>query len=257
MRKSESGGVLLGVVALVALATFAYIGFILLRHPEVSTMLQGIEDTTENTDASSAVEGLYNTYVPGEQNAVDTVDEGELDTNTTLVTHHTARGPYYYEEGDARDIATGTETKIASLAVFDGAVMKTMMGYGEHAITIELSPERLTTFNDGVENSETWQSLDIVLTDEAGHTQTLTRKYLVDSGNESPWFDEQSQDAVEVDYSRTYRYTKYGVANDVAYDPLRSVLEFNGEGLYFWVFGGLYYYDPATGTFGLDLEHSP
>jgi len=61
--------------------------------------------------------------------------------------------------------------------------------------------------------------------------------------------------SIAIDYQRTATYGTSATADEN--DPLKSLLPFSGKGLYMWIQGGLYYFDPATGTIGLDLKQSP
>ncbi|MBI1908413.1 hypothetical protein HYS28_03280 [Candidatus Uhrbacteria bacterium] len=70
MRRFETGGFLLGVVAVMAVATFAYIGFMLARDPQkAETVSEGIEEATETTEVVAATEAtaesqaLHDRYV--------------------------------------------------------------------------------------------------------------------------------------------------------------------------------------------------
>lgn len=199
MRKQETGGVLLVVVTLVALATFAYIGFVLTRDPEKAEIVsEGVEEATEGADEE-------------EKTGV---------------------------EPDVTAVATLTQAEDGSYSVV----------YGEHVVSIIVGEA-----SDVAYQEQPAEAREITFADEQGRAATLTRTYLVD---QPVWFDPLVAEAVYIDYDRTYRYATVSVEEDTG-DPLRGVMEFNGEGLYFWVYGGLYYYDPATGTFGLNLEHSP
>lgn len=52
MRRAETGGFLLAVVAILALATFAYIGYMFSRDPEKAEIVaDGVEEATEGNDA--------------------------------------------------------------------------------------------------------------------------------------------------------------------------------------------------------------
>ncbi len=80
----------------------------------------------------------------------------------------------------------------------------------------------------------------------------LTRLYF----NDPLWFDPTLQEVFEIDEARTsYDTNISGTTFDS--DPLREKFEFSGNGVYFWVYGGLYYYDPETGNIGLNLTNSP
>jgi hypothetical protein len=95
--------------------------------------------------------------------------------------------------------------------------------------------------------------VDLTFTEfETGRVTKLTREFV----NDPLWFDSSIQKIFEIDEDRT---TGYNIPYDetTGSDPLRPELEYSGPGLYFWIYGGLYYYDFVTGNIGLDLPNSP
>ena len=118
------------------------------------------------------------------------------------------------------------------------------IAYNDHTITISIGPER-DSFSEvaGLPVQE-WP---VTFSDEAGNTRSFTRTFVENGRRIMP-----TDLAIYLD-ARTYEY----VSSDVTGDPLRPLMEYSGPGLYLWIYEGLYYYNPATGKFGLDFDMIP
>lgn len=119
--------------------------------------------------------------------------------------------------------------------------------YNEHTITISIGTE---TDRISPTLGLPVQEWPVTFKDELGHTQSFVRTYVVNGDSTARM--SSTEPAIYLD-DRTYAY----VSSDDSGDPLRHTLEFSDKGLYVWVYQGLYYYDPTTGTFGLDLDMIP
>jgi len=172
-----------------------------------------------------------------------------------------------FETGYAVTIQSGVASKIAEIVhgVPEGGSLRDPAGnvvpeavaftYQNHEITLYVGSEGATRFDPpGAVMPYHFVSRSLTFVDEKGRETILDRVY--DTEDDSSMNPTGSGDSVVIDYERTADSVFPYEPNNNA-DPLRPLMKFHDKGLYVWIYGGLYYYDPATGTIGLDLSQSP
>ncbi len=171
-----------------------------------------------------------------------------------IVTRATGDGPWYQEAGYEIDIVHGTFEEIASIKIEDNTPF--IIGYGPAMMRIDIAePEQAVYEGQPAEKRQVTftasfgHNSNLETSEKPSQTATFTRLYPT---NNSLWYDEKIQQPVSVDYGRTASYGTHSVDGVELYEPFSM-----GKGLYVWVYGALYYYDPAEGTFALNLDHSP
>ncbi len=187
---------------------------------------------------AAALFTLYKPFVPVSDDAKQTDKATETETAQPVTSAADSNEITFLDESFVPPV--GSSETVSGKKLSDGSYQ---IAYNNHTITIAIGAEK-----DGNKLGDLFEEWPVTFTDEAGHTQSFTRSYRFDGTNRIP----ADEPAVYLD-SRTYRY----VSSDDAGDPLRHVMAFSGKGLYVWVYQGLYHYDPATGTFGLDFDMIP
>lgn len=115
--------------------------------------------------------------------------------------------------------------------------------YQEHTLTFVVAAEVVAKMDvDGDAKART-----IKMTSETDEETILIRKYL---NPPSIMWDPAVQQSFIVDYDRTSSCTD-------KVKPEAPLTECMGKGLYVWIYGGLYFYDAATGEFTMFMDMSP
>ncbi|MFA5945524.1 MAG: hypothetical protein WC802_01250 [Patescibacteria group bacterium] len=168
-----------------------------------------------------------------------------------LVTRLAVKGDVSTETGYALELPTGKAQLIASITFRTSAknASSTEFHYDGHTLHLTVGKEK-----PGVADGIPVKNRSLQLVDESGKSTSLTRMIQSDQAEVNPFNSPDT--TVQIDYDRTVTYA-YPYDPATGYDPLRPGLEYSAKGLYMWIYGGLYYYDPATHTFGLDLSQSP
>jgi hypothetical protein len=189
---------------------------------------------------AAALFTLYQPFVPVSDDAKQANDATEMETTQPVVNIADSNGITFLDESFVPPV--GSSETVSGKKLADGNYE---IAYNNHTITIAIGAEK-----DTQKSGEKFQEWPVTFTDEAGHTQSFVRSYYSGETNRIA----ADEPAVYLD-SRTYEYVSSEYNSGA--DPLRQVMQYSGKGLYVWVYEGLYYYDPATGTFGLDFDMIP
>lgn len=328
----ERGGLLLSIVAAVAIATFGYIAAVLFVDPQkADTVSDGVEEATEGdanepitpteAEADPAAQAIYDRYVElgypsvsdmpedftqqildawandditqvqyepynetdfaviagvtdygycggygqelcfvliGDDNVtyvamvIDAIREspnftmenakleGFLGNNRFLVTRAFGDAGTFWEKGYAVDYTTGEATEIAELK-FEGDPGPFRVAYTDSALGFAVEDK-----GEEVAGDITIYNKTVTVSDTKGDLMTIEGSY-------NPYTEE----LIDIDFARTYTYQFDYDPEIYGYDPLREVMPYNEKGLYVWILGKLYYYDPETRTFAVTMDAVP